>query len=409
MRIARNLRLSRGALFAHRARTALAVAGTAIGVGGVLVLTAIGEGAKREVVEQIDGLGRNMLVVTAAQVDARAGRARQGEGLVRTLRVDDAAAVLRGTSTVLRAAPAQDRGMVAKYGQVANPTTVVGTTPDWFAIRQLPLAEGRFFTGAENAERARIAVLGREARESLFPDSVTPVGRTIRIGRVPFEVVGVLASKGVSVDGTATEDDRIIVPLETAMRRLFNIEYLKMIYLEAADASSMSDAEQQVASILRARHGVLDGGRDDFLIQNQRVLLAAELATQRSFQRLIVGLGFLSLLVGGVGILSLMLLSIRERRAEIGLRVAVGARRTDVVAQFLAEALLLAGTGGAGGILLGIGLSKIVSSATEWNAHVSPATLALAIGSVAAIGVCSGVFPAWRAAALDPVDALRAE
>ncbi|MGH7555289.1 MAG: ABC transporter permease, partial [Longimicrobiales bacterium] len=290
-----------------------------------------------------------------------------------------------------------------------TPATVLGTTPEWQAIRQFPIARGRFFTDAENASRARVAVLGSAVRASLLPDSIDPLGRTIRIGSVPFVVVGVLVSKGVSVEGSATEDDRIVVPLETASYRLFNLDYLKMIYLEAAPSEMMNGAAEEAAAILRVRHDVPVGGRDDFVIQNQRVILATELEAQTSFRRLIMGLGFLSLLVAGAGILSIMLLSVRERRREIGLRVAVGARRPDIVVQFLAESLVLALVGGGLGILLGVAVAAVVSSATKWNAQVSQETLAIAVTSTIAIGVCSGVFPAWLAAAQDPIDALQSE
>jgi putative ABC transport system permease protein len=409
MRIARNLRLSLHALSTHRMRTALAVAGTMVGVAGVVVLTAIGTGARGQVLDRIDSLGRNMLVVSAAKVEARGGRTRQGVGWIKTLQVDDARAILSGSGAVVRAAPADYRALSAKFGRISNRTTVLGTTPDWLAIRRFALAQGRFFTEAENAARTRVAVLGWDARANLFPDSVNPVGRTIRIGSVMFEVIGVLASKGVSVEGTATEDDRIIVPLETALRRLFNVDYVKLIYLEATSADATGSAGDDAAAILRVRHDLPAGGRDDFTIQNQRVLLAAELAAKTSFQRLIMGLGFLSLVVGGVGILSIMLLSVRERRNEIGLRIALGARRRDLLVQFLAEALMLAGAGGVLGMLLGVAGAALVSSATAWDARVSGTAIVIAVSSVVAIGIGFGVLPAWRAARLEPIAALQAE
>jgi len=409
MHVARNLRLSIRALSTHRLRTTLAVVGTAVGVAGVLVLTAIGEGARGAVIRQIESLGRNVLVIAAARVQSRAGRELQGAGWTRKLQVADAEAILRGTPAVIRAAPVQQRDMISKYGPIQGPTTIIGTTPQWREIRQFPLSAGRFFTEDENSSRQRVAVIGSDVRKNLLPDTVDPLGRMIRIGRVPFEVVGVLASKGISVDGNASEDDRIIIPLETALNRLFNLDYLQMIYLEVATPAVMSDAQEDAAAILRVRHDVAEGGPDDFVIQNQRVLLQAQLATQTSFQRLIMGLGFVSLIVGGVGILSIMLLSVRERRREIGLRVAVGARRPDIAAQFIAEALILAGSGGALGILLGTGLASIISSTTSWAARVSEGTLLVAILSAGGIGLLFGVFPAWRAATLDPIRALQAE
>jgi putative ABC transport system permease protein len=382
---------------------------TAVGVAGVLVLAAVANGARSAIVARIGSLGRNMLVVTAATIESRGGRAVRGADRARSLRAGDADALLRGSSAVRRVAPAQDRGMVARYGAVQAPATVVGTTPEWQPIRQFALAEGRFFTDQENAARARVAVIGSAIRASLFPDSVNPVGRTIRLGVVPVEVVGVLVSKGMSVDGYATEDDRIFVPLETALRRLFNVEYLKSLYVEAASAPALDVAEQDVRAILAERHGTAPGMTPDFQVQNQQVILAAELATQSAFQRLIAGLAALSLLVGGIGILSIMLLAVRERRHEIGLRVAVGARRVDIVVQFLAESLLLALAGGAAGVGVGSVAAMLVSALTAWDARVTAAPMALAIGSALALGVTCGVAPAWRAARLDPVEALRAE
>jgi putative ABC transport system permease protein len=298
---------------------------------------------------------------------------------------------------------------VARFGPIGNPTTVLGTTPEWRIVRQYPLAEGRFFTHNENERRARVAVIGHETRTSLFSDSIDPLGKTIRVGRVPFVVIGVLASKGVSVDGAATEDDRIVIPLETALHRMSNLVYVKAIYLEAASAQVMATAERDAAAILRVRHNLPVGVTDDFAIQNQQRLLRTELAARASFRRLIIGLGFLALLIGGVGILSIMMLSIRERRGEIGLRVAVGARQRDVLMQFLTEALILAIAGGLAGLALGIGTAEIVQRNTTWEVAVTAQTIALAIGSAIAIGVVFGVVPAWKAAKLAPIEALRAE
>jgi putative ABC transport system permease protein len=387
----------------------LAVAGAAVGVCGVLVLNAVGEGARIAVIRRIEQLGPNVLVVLTSNLEARAGRSRRGVMVSKKLSADDAAAILRAAPAVVHVAPAQDRDMLVKHGAVQATASVLGTTPDWLEIRQFTLTDGRFFTHRENTDRSRVAVLGADVRQDLFADSLSPLGRIIRIGRIPFTVVGVLARSGTSVTGASSEDRRIVVPLETAMRRVFNVEYIKMVYVQADRASALSEAETQTGAVLRFRHDIGRGERDDFVVQNQRVLLSAELAAQTSFQRLITGLGFLALIVGGVGILSIMLLSVRERRREIGLRIAVGARRRDIGLQFLMEALVLAGAGGAAGLVLGYAVASVVSSATRWDARVSELALVVAVASVFILGIGAGVLPARRAAALDPIDTLQAE
>jgi putative ABC transport system permease protein len=409
VRLVRNVRLSLRALSAQRLRSALAVAGTAVGIGGVVVLSAIGEGARGAVLDRIQRLGASLLVITANTAEPRAGRTRQGDGRTNTLRAADAAALARGALSIARAAPARDRTMSVKAGAISTQTTILGTTPAWRDIRDFPVVTGRFFTDAENADAALVAVLGADARTNLFADSVDPLGRIIRIGQVPFRVVGVLAPKGVSVTGATSEDDRIVVPLESALRRLFEEVAITMIFAEATSRGALEHAQQEATAILRARHDVPDGNRDDFAIRGQWTLLETELAAQASFQRLITALGLLALLVGGVGILSIMLLAVRERRGEVGLRIAVGARRRDVLAQFLTESLLLSACGCVAGIAIGIGLADVVAVTTAWTPRISALTLTLAITAAAVVGIGFGVVPAWRAARLDPIDALRAD
>jgi putative ABC transport system permease protein len=309
----------------------------------------------------------------------------------------------------MRAAPARDRTMSVKYGRTASTTTVLGTTADWLAIRRFTLAVGRFFNAQEQAGHARVAVLGAEVRRNLFPDSVDPVGSTIRVGRVPFRVVGVLSEVGVSVTGAGSEDDRILVPLGTAMRRLFNTDYLTMIFVQAAADVSLDSVSADVAAVLRARHARPHDAQDGFVIRSQRVLIETEIAAQTTFRRLITSLGLLALLVAGAGILSIMLLAVRERRSEIGLRVALGARRRDILTQFLAESLLLALAGCVCGLLIGVAGAFIVSATTSWSAPVSPIALAASIASAVVIGAAFGTLPAVRAARLDPVDALQSD
>ena len=409
MKWVRNVTLSRKALWRYKARTILALTGTAIGVAAVLATVAIGEGAKREVVARVQAMGRNMLVVNAGRPERRGGRVNARGATVETLTLGDADAILRQSGFVARVAPSHDDPKQITHLDRSTAATVRGTTPEYELIRAFPTSTGRFFTAEENRAGLRVAVLGSQVARRLFPDT-DPIGQVIRIGRVPFEIIGVLITKGVTVDGTAEEDNQVIVPINTALRRVFNLDYLKMIYLEVTNDALMAEAEQEVAAILRERHRLARYGRpDDFAIQNQRVVMEAELATVASFRTMITGTGAVALVVGGVGILSVMLLSVRERRSEIGLRVAVGARRRDVWLQFLIEAVVLGGAGGLLGLMLGMGSSWIVSASTELTAVVTSTSIATAVVSALTVGMVFGVYPAFRAASWDPIDALRTE
>lgn len=408
MRLARNLRLSRNALLRHRVRTLLALAGTAVGVGTVLVMLSIGQGAEAEVVRQIDALGRNMLVVNAADAPRPVTRPRSA-AKVTTLRPADVAALLDGSPSIVLAAPAQDQPRRVKHGTTSTMATIRATTTEWAVIRDFGLTAGRFFTREENAAGARVGVIGSRVRETLFPDT-DPVGRIVRVGRVPVEVVGVLASKGATVDGLSDEDNQVVVPLATGLRRIFNVDDLKTIYVQVADAGRLESAAAEMRRVLRERHRLAEPDReDDFTIQNQAILLEAERLSVAAFQRTINALGAVALLLGGVGIFAIMLLSVKERTGEVGLRMAVGARRRDIQIQFLAEALALGGAGGVGGTAAGVAVAWIVGGTTEWSTTVTAPSLALALGSALAIGVLVGVIPANRAASLDPIQALRAE
>jgi len=291
VRLLRGLPISVRALTTHRLRSALAVTGIATGIAGVVVLAAIGAGARGAVLERIEALGSNLLVVTPSTLEARAGRARRGETRAQTLRIGDALAIAQGSAAVRLTAPVRDLNVALKYRRFTAPATLIGTTPEWLPIREFTLTRGRFFDAAENAQRARVAVLGAAIAASLFPDSLDPVGSTLRIGRVPFEVIGVLAPKGMSVAGASSEDDRVFVPVETALRRLANLDYLSLIYVQAVGGRAMDQAAAETAAILRVRHDVPDRGPDDFTLQNQQVVLAADLAAKTSFRRLLLGLG----------------------------------------------------------------------------------------------------------------------
>ncbi len=408
MRLSRNVRLSVTALVRHRIRTVLALSGMAVGVGAVLVLTAVGEGSKREAVREIDAMGRNLLIVSAAEAQRVPWRSRT-IAKVNTLVLEDADAVLRGVSDVALVAPAQDMGRRVKYGAMSTVTSVLGTTPAYEEIRDFRVVAGRYFTPEEDRNSARVVVLGSRVDELLFPDE-NAVGKTLRLGKTSFEIIGVLESKGTTVDGLSGEDNKVVIPIRTALRRVFNVDYINLLYVQVKDGDRLRSAEDQIADVLRERHRISEFGcEDDFRIQNQRLILAARLETVESFQRMSLGLGAVAVFVGGVGILSIMLLAVRERRNEVGLRVAVGARRRDILLQFLLESLFLGTAGGAVGVVLGIVVAWVVGKGTEWHTAVNGSALLVGFFSALGIGILFGVYPAQRAAALDPIEALRAE
>ncbi len=408
MRLGRSLLLSTKALLRHRVRTALALSGTAVAVGAVLVMTAVGEGAEAEVISEIEALGRNLLIVNAGDAPRVPWR-RRTQPKVTTLTLEDAAAILEEAPEVARIAPAQDRRRRVKFGQISTMTKVLGTTPDFEEVRDFRVVEGRYFTGEEDLRSARVVVLGSRVKDLLFPYQ-DPLGKTIRLGKIPFQVIGVLESKGATVDGLSEEDNQVVIPLQTALRRVFNLDYLKMVYVQVRNGDRLDLAETQIADILRVRHRMAQLERtDDFAIQNQRLILAARLQTVASFNRMILGLGGVALLVGGIGILSVMLLSVRERRNEVGLRVAVGARRRDILIQFLVESLFLGLLGGSVGVIVGLGVAWAVGRSTDWDTVINGTAISVGLISALGVGAVFGVFPAQRAAAMDPIEALRAE
>lgn len=405
MRLSGNLALSCELLAAHSLRTLLSVLGMVVGVAAVVLMVSAGRGAEKRILDRIRDMGTDLIVVNAGQTRLIAGRQRQ-MGSVTTLIPEDAEAIRQDCPSVASAAAAVSRKIAARCEAETVNTSIVGMDVEGFRIRNIEVAAGRFFDEDDGRGDRRVAVLGPTARRNLFGNT-DPIGLRFRIGRVPFEVIGITRPKGVDANG-ADQDDLILVPLNTAMRRLLNVTYVDAVYAQTRQSSLLNRAESEIRQLLRERHRLRDKA-DDFTVQNQATLIETERETSGSMTLLIGSVAGISLLVGGVGILAVMLISIRERTHEIGLRRAVGATRRDIRNQFLLEATILAGAGGFLGVLLGVSGAWGISGLGYWETVISWPSAFVGFSFSVSLGVAFGVYPAIRAASLEPVAALRSE
>jgi putative ABC transport system permease protein len=405
MNLNQNLILSLEILTTHKLRTLLSIVGVVVGVGAVVLMVSAGRGAEKQVLSCIQGMGTNLLIVNAGRTSIVAGRQRQMD-TVKTLLPADAQAIAKECSSVALAAPAVSKKLPIRWEDQNAITNIIGMSSEGLIVRNIALVTGRAFEPEECRASKRIAILGPTAVANLF-GATDPIGQQIRINKVPFEVIGVTAPKGMDINGL-DQDDLIIVPLETAMRRLLNVVHIQTVYIQARSSKALDTAEREITALLHQRHR-LQGKADDFTIQNQVTLLETERETKNTMTLLIGSVAGISLLVGGVGILAVMLMSVRERMHEIGLRRAVGALHRDIRTQFLIESALLAGTGGIVGVILGMGAAIAVSALGYWPIVISWPAAAVAFGFSVAIGVFFGLYPAIRAARQEPIHALRAE
>lgn len=406
MKVYRSLKISQKTLLAHKLRTVLALLGIIVGVSAVIIMIAIGNGAEEEVVSKIEAMGTNLVIVNAGEIKTTGGR--QFRGTVTTLTLADVDAIDKNVNSVVGAAPIQSKKLQVKYGNLSTSTTIVGSAPNFTSVRNFKVEKGVFFTEMENKASMRVAVLGAGVVKNIFWND-DPINATIRIGKVPFKVIGVLESKGVDMYG-ADQDDQIIIPVRTALRRVFNQTYISSVYLQVDKQENMEIAALSVQDILRERHKLDRKNKpDDFTIQNQVDLIEAQKETSDTFTTLTASIAGVSLIVGGIGILAVMLLSIRERTNEIGLRMAVGARRKDIRTQFLFESSFLSIGGGIIGIFIGIILSLSIKYILDWGIVISLMSVMLSFGFSMVIGVFFGVYPAHRASLLDPINALKSE
>lgn len=402
MRPFRGIKIGLKSLTAHRLRVALALVAIMIGVASVIVMVGIGKGAEEEVKRRIQAMGTNLVVVSAGQ--SRAVKGQVGRlGIMTNLTVKDAASVAEDCSAVKRVAPTHWKKLPAKYESVSYSTKVVGTVPTIQQVRNISLQAGSFFDEDDDRLMAPLAVVGPTVIRNLFYGK-DPLGEQIRIGKVLFKVVGVTTSKGDSQG--EDEDDQIFVPLRTAMNKLMNVTYLSNIFVEAAGYEKVQLAEDQIRSLLRDRHRLPEGKEDDFTIQNQADVIEAASSVARTFSLLVGTIAFISLLIGGIGILGVMLLSLKERVGEIGIRRAVGARRKDILVQFLVEASSLGVMGGVLGVLAGALTAELIRVSSGMPVVLAPGYMFLSLIFSIATGMIFGIYPAWKAAALNPIEAL---
>ncbi|RZJ93558.1 MAG: FtsX-like permease family protein [Brevundimonas sp.] len=405
------VRFAMGAITAHPMRSVLTSLGVVIGVAAVIMMTSIGVGAQQRVEQALSSLGTNMLVVrSGAARGAGGGFVRGAGGSGNTLTAKDAEAI-RELDGVRAVSPSVNGNAQLVYNGANWSSRVEGVTPEYLIARDLEIADGQMFDEAAADSGKKVAVLGQTVVTELFGEGASPVGQRIRVGPIPFTVIGVLSPKGQS--GFQDQDDIVVVPLDAARSRIIGRgvsgDQVNQIYVKAVDEDALYQLEQDTTALLRERHRIQVGADDDFNVQNLTSIQEAAQSSTQTFTILLAAVAGVSLVVGGVGIMNIMLVSVTERTREIGLRMAIGARRSDVLTQFALESVALSLLGGLIGLLIGVTGGLLMSHFGDWPAVIPAWAAPLAIGFSTFVGVVFGAYPAWRAAQLDPIEALRRE
>ena len=406
MRLGSTFKIAVRALRRNKLRSALTALGIIIGVGAVIAMVSIGNGAKAQVEAQIAGLGENVILIFSGSTTASG--IRTGWGGAGTLKIEDAEAIRREVPTVTLVSEEVVSNAQVAAGNQNWFTRIYGESADYFDLRQWALADGAPFTNQDVRSANKVCVVGRTTASQIF-GSEDVVGQVLRIKNVPFQITGVLTSKGLSSQGT-DQDDIVIMPYTSAMKRVLGGgTTLRNINAQVASPRDLAPAQQQIISLLRQRHNIREGRDDDFTVRTQEEIAATATATADVMTGLLAAIAGVSLMVGGIGIMNIMLVSVTERTREIGTRMAVGAHGRDILTQFLIEAITLSVVGGIIGIAIGIAVAKILAVVKSWPSLISPASIVVAFLVSAAVGVFFGFYPARKAAQLDPIDALRYE
>ena len=400
-------RISFRALAVNKMRSALTMLGIIIGVMAVIMMFAIGSGANREISDRFSSMGSNLLTVRPGTGQAPGG---VRSGSVNTLTADDARAIAEECMAVAYAAPVYGGSAQVVYGNQNWSTSITGTTPDYLFVQDWTMESGTVFTDQDVRSATKVCVVGKTIVDNLFGGE-DPLGKTVRVRNVPMVVVGVLGEIGTNLMGR-DQDDIVLVPVTTAQRRLFSSSRsgsVSTIMVKAQSSELLGAAQDQVASLLAMRHRIREGGEEDFTVRNMAQMIENAKAATRTMTLLLTAVAGVSLLVGGIGIMNIMLVSVTERTREIGIRMALGAKTIDIRLQFLVEALMLSLLGGTTGIILGVAGALSISRGFGWAVVISPFSISLAFGFSAFVGVFFGYYPAWKASLLNPIEALRYE
>ncbi len=402
------IKISLRALRVNKMRSALTMLGIIIGVSTVITMLAVGSGASQQISQQITSVGSNLIMILSGS--SNAGGVRQGSGSQPTLTINDTDAIIRDCPAVLDAAPVLNGVCQIVYSNQNWSTNVVGTTPNMLVVRDWPIASGRIFTPDEVKSAVKVCLLGKTVADNLF-GGIDPVGHIVRIKKVPFKVIGVLDTKGQTPTGQ-DQDDTIYVPVTTAQKKLFGNTLpgmVRMIMVKGKSTDDLSDAEKQITELLRQRHRIPLKTDNDFNLRNLTQMMQTAQQSAQVMGLLLGAIASVSLLVGGIGIMNIMLVSVTERTREIGIRMAVGAKTWDIRLQFIIEALTLSLIGGIIGIILGIGGSQLISNIAGWSTMVSLSSILISFSFSGLVGIGFGFYPAFKASLLNPIDALRYE